>query len=242
MIIAEIGRNHLGKLELANNYVKNLLLTNVDGISFQIREKSYYENPEKKKFIWKKSNYEKLASKIRKKKKFGIALADHSLVEFFESLNTDFYKVIRNDINNDKLMSKLIKTGKIIFVSTGMCSEKDIQNFQKKYGKAKNVVLNHTQLSNEVEDCNLKAIETMRKYGFKVSYGNHCRNLNVIYLSLFYKPSDIMFYVKACNKLNYPDNKHAVLLREVSSFCKNLILLKKAEGNGLKKKMKDKIS
>ena len=49
MIIAEIGRNHLGKLELANYYVKNLLQTNVDGISFQIREKSYYENPEKKK-------------------------------------------------------------------------------------------------------------------------------------------------------------------------------------------------
>ena len=38
MIIAEIGRNHLGKIDLANKYIDELLLTKVDGISFQIRE------------------------------------------------------------------------------------------------------------------------------------------------------------------------------------------------------------
>ncbi len=241
MIIAEIGKNHLGKLEFANKYVQSLLLTEVDGISFQIREKSHYLKPEKKKFILDKSNYIELANKIKKKKKFGMALADPSFIDFFEELNTDFYKVIRNDINNDELVSKLIKTGKIIFISTGMCSEQDILNFKQKYGTPKNVILNHTQLSNLVSDCNLRAIETLKKYGFKVSYGNHCDNLNVIYLSLFYKPSDIMFYVKACNKLNYPDDKHAVLLEKVSKLSQNLILLKKAEGSGVKQTMENKI-
>tara|TARA_Y100000816_G_scaffold261949_1_gene219330 strand:+ start:1521 stop:2249 length:729 start_codon:yes stop_codon:yes gene_type:complete len=241
MIIAEIGKNHLGKPEFAREYVQSLLLTAIDGISFQIREKSHYLKPEKKKFILDKSNYTELANKIKKTKKFGMALADPSFIEFFEELGTDFYKVIRNDINNDELVSKLIKTGKTVFISTGMCSERDILNFKQKYGTPTNVILNHTQLSNLVSDCNLKAIESLKKYGFKVSYGNHCDNLNVIYLSLFYKPSDIMFYVKACEKIDYPDNKHAVLLEKVSKFTKNLISLKEAEGSGIKETMKNKI-
>ena len=241
MIIAEIGKNHLGKLEFAREYVQSLLLTAIDGISFQIREKSHYLKPEKKKFILDKSNYTELANKIKKTKKFGMALADPSFIEFFEELGTDFYKVIRNDINNDELVSKLIKTGKTVFISTGMCSERDILNFKQKYGTPTNVILNHTQLSNLVSDCNLKAIESLKKHGFKVSYGNHCDNLNVIYLSLFYKPSDIMFYVKACEKIDYPDNKHAVLLEKVSKFTKNLISLKDAEGSGIKETMKNKI-
>ena len=49
MIIAEIGKNHLGKPEFALEYVQSLLMTSIDGISFQIREKSHYLKPEKKK-------------------------------------------------------------------------------------------------------------------------------------------------------------------------------------------------
>ena len=51
MIIAEVGKNHLGKPDFAREYVQSLLLTSIDGISFQIREKSHYLKPEKKKFI-----------------------------------------------------------------------------------------------------------------------------------------------------------------------------------------------
>ena len=50
-----------------------------------------------------------------------------------------------------------------------------------------------------------------------------------------------MFYVKACEKINYPDNKHAVLLEKVSKFTKNLISLKEAEGSGIKETMTNKI-
>lgn len=242
MIIAEIGRNHLGKIDLANKYIDELLLTKVDGISFQIREKEYYQTPEKKNFQWDTSNYLNLSIKIKKgKKKFGMALADPSLVNFFESIGTDFYKVIRNDIKNEELISELIKTNKKIFISTGMCSDDDISNFIEKYGKLDNITLNHTQLSNSVKDCNLKSIESMKKYGLQVSYGNHCENKNVLYMALMFNPSDIMFYVKACNKLKYPDDKHAIILNKVRNVIDNLNTLKKAKGNGFKIKMENTI-
>ena len=145
MIIAEIGSNHLGKIELANKYLKDLINSPVDGISFQVREKEFYQSSRYKNFKLDKTNYLNFSTNTkRNKKKFGIALADPSLIDFFESLDTDFYKVIRNDIKNDELVDKLIKTNKKIFISTGMSSEEDIMRFIKKYGRPKNVILNHT--------------------------------------------------------------------------------------------------
>tara|TARA_R100001594_G_scaffold61044_2_gene95061 strand:+ start:5398 stop:6114 length:717 start_codon:yes stop_codon:yes gene_type:complete len=238
MIIAEVGRNHLGMVEAAYVYVEQLGETEVDGISFQIREKEYYESPEKKQYVWDMQEYEYLATAVKNKnKQFGMALADPSLVEFFESIDTDFYKVIRNDINNDELVSKLIATGKKIFISTGLSSEEDISKFIEKYGHNSNIILNHTQLSDMIHAANLSAIETMRhKYGCKVSYGSHCWNKNVLYMALCYKPSDIMFYVKFNDYMSYPDNNHAITLNEVAKVSTNLKILSNAIGNGIKEK------
>ena len=243
MIIAEIGRNHLGITQSAYDYIDSLAQTGVDGISLQIRERGYYNSPEKKQYIWDNDTYSKLSEYTKiQNKQFGMALADASLVSFFESINTDFYKVIRDDINNDELVSKLIATGKKIFVSTGMCSDSDITKFINKYGDNENIVLNHTQLSYSIEDCNLIAIEHMKsQYKCQVSYGSHCENENVLYMALCYNPSDIMFYVKACNYLRYPDDKHAVTLNRVNTVCTNLTSLSSAVGNGIKLKMKNKI-
>jgi len=243
MIIAEIGRNHLGIVQSAYKYIDVLSQTYVDGISFQIREKEYYKLEEKKQYIWDKTIYKDLSKYVKNhNKQFGMALADSSLIEFFESIGTDFYKVIRDDINNDELVSKLIATGKKVFVSTGLCSEYDIKRFIKKYGDNKNIVLNHTQLSYLIEDCNLSAIEYLKQqYNCQVSYGSHCENENVLYMALCYNPSDIMFYVKACTHLKYPDNDHAITLDNVNRISTNLKLLSKSIGTGVKQKMENKI-
>ena len=45
MIIAEIGLNHLGNPNLADKYLDSLLNTEVDAITFQIRENDFYDNP-----------------------------------------------------------------------------------------------------------------------------------------------------------------------------------------------------
>ncbi len=46
-IIAEVGLNHLGQELLANEYVEKLIQSEVDGISFQIREEGFYKREEK---------------------------------------------------------------------------------------------------------------------------------------------------------------------------------------------------
>jgi N-acetylneuraminate synthase len=242
-IIAEVGLNHLGQESLAREYVDKLVLTQVDGISFQVREPSFYEREEKKHLMLSEHIYSSLCKKVQKlEKQFGVAIADVEKIDFFESIGTNFYKIIRNDMVDDILVDKLMKTGKKIIVSTGLSSEEDIKLFLEKYGENKNFVLNHTQLSYEEGDCNLRAIEKLnQKYSVPISFGSHCANYNVLYMSLCFSPTDILFYVKKDDKIKYPDDKHAIKLEEVSQITYNIDVLSKATGTGEKIKLNNKI-
>lgn len=240
MYIAEIGLNHLGSIERLKKYFDCLISTNVDAITIQIREKSYYEK--NKDLVIDAGIYSEMIKLTKKNnKKFGVAIADIDMIDFFESNNIDFYKVIRNDINNKKLIDRLILTKKKLIVSTGTSSEKELQNFINNYFKH-NITLNHTQLSNNIDDCNLKAISNLKqKYNIDVSYGSHSRDIDVLYMSLCFEPSDILFYVKDTENLKFPDNDHAISIDNVSDVIENLIYFKRAIGTGKKKKMEIKI-
>ena len=252
MIIAEIGLNHLGKYSEVVEYLDNLVDSDVDGIEFQVRDDSFYLRPEKKDLKLNEDEYIKISNLIKKENKsFGIALTDITKIDFFESIKTDFYKVIINDIKNKSLVESLCKTGKKVLISTGLSSDEDIQNLVEQVSDYDNVVLNHTQLSNKPSDSNLKAIEIMRnKYNMPVSFGSHCNNYNILYMALCFNPSDILFYVKnnSLAKSNwermgfpYPDDKHAILLEDVSDIVKNIRLLTGAVGSGVKEKMDNKL-
>ena len=239
MIIAEIGLNHLGDLDQTNYYVDNLIKSDIDAITFQVREFEFYQSEEKSQLLLTNDNYVYLCNKIKlNDKKFGIAIADVNKIDFFESIKTDFYKVIRNDITDKKLIKRLIKTDKPLIVSTGISSEEEIKNFLNEFGN-KNITINHTQLSYSPMDCNLSAINMLKqKYGFPVSYGSHCENENVLYMSLCYNPSDILFYVKGnfSSPNFYPDDKHAIRINHVKDVVDNLISLKNSIGTGVKEK------
>tara|TARA_Y100000593_G_C4283464_1_gene324042 strand:- start:493 stop:1275 length:783 start_codon:yes stop_codon:yes gene_type:complete len=251
-IIAEIGLNHLGQYEEVTEYLDKIFESDVDGIEFQVRDNSFYSRPEKKKLQLTNSEYKKICDLIHSRNKsFGVALTDITKVDFFESIGTDFYKVIINDITNKPLVRVLCDTGKKVLISTGLSSDRDIENLADMVSQYPKVVLNHTQLSNEPSDSNLKAIEIMkRKYNMPVSFGSHCNNHNVLYMSLCFNPSDILFYVKneseaklEWEKLGfpYPDDEHAILLEDVKDVVNNIKLLSRAVGSGIKEKMDNKL-
>ena len=241
MIIAEIGYNHLGDASIANDYLDVLLETNIDAVTFQIREVSHREQtPE---IYLNDEVFVDLFDKIKKaKKQVGIAIADIEYIDFFEKHNTDFYKVIRNDISNLDLINKLITTNKQILVSTGMSSEDEIMSFINHIKDSEsNFKLIHTQLSYSSKDCNLAAINTMKKHGLEVGYGSHCNNPVTTFMSLCFNPSDILFYIKGEKDIIYPDDEHAIKLNEVNSFVEMLITLKDSIGTGIKKEMINRI-
>lgn len=241
MIIVEIAFNHLGKLDVANEYLDSLIECDIDAITFQVREIEHRKA--NLNLYLNDDSYKQLFLKIKNSgKKVGIALGDVSYVSFFENLDVDFYKVIRNDINNKKLINLLKMTGKQIFVSTGMSSVKDIENFVNSIPNHNNQFkLVHTQLSNSLEDCNLKSIEKMKQYGLDVAYGYHCEDEIAILMALCYNPSDLLFYVKGNLDIQYTEDHHAIPIDQIQDLIKKIHRCNAAIGTGIKMNMNNKI-
>lgn len=239
MIIAEVGLNHLGDKNYANQYVDKIINSKPDGITFQVREKNFYSNPTFSNLLLPNEYYTDIIKKIKKNNiKFGIALSDENFLAFFEELNVDFYKVLSKDITNLPFISKLIDTKKRIFISTGMSNIHEISRLVE-FAKANNrLTLIHTQLTHNINDINLKAIPMLRKkFGLPVAFGNHSTNVNVLYLALAFEPSDLFFYLKGNRAESHPDEEHAIPLNELNQVLNNLRELTKSIGEPVKLEM-----
>ena len=242
MIICEIGLNHMGDKKYVQEYLKKIINAKADGVLFHIREKSFYElHP---KLELSKKVYESISKTLKKNKvKFGITLSDPEKIKFCENLGIDFYKIFSKDILNEKLVRKIILTKKKIFVSTGMSDMSEIKKFidLNKINK-KQMTLIHTQLDNNIEKVNLKAILLMKeKFKMNIGYGNHASNIFTIYVSIAYEPSDLLFYVKGEKFRRHIDDPHAIQLDNLEIFIENLRDLKKSVGKKTKIKMKANI-
>lgn len=244
MIICEIGLNHLGSIDYANEYIKKIIKVRPDGITLHIREPKFYKIKKYSKLTLSDEFYFKLSKKLKKYNiKFGIGLADPTKINFCEEIGTDFYKIFGIDINNHQLIQNIIKTRKNIFISTGTSDLSEITKFVKFIKKdKKRFSLIHTQQDNHIDIVNLKAIPFLRKkFRMNVAFGNHAANTNVLYLSLAFKPTDLFFYVKGNKTNNHPDECHAIELDYLDKFISNLRELPKAIGKEIKLKIPPRI-
>ena len=243
MIVCEIGLNHLGKEDYANEYIDEIIKSKADALTFQVREKEFYEKDES--YLRLKDDYYKEAFEKTKSsnRKFGVAIADQEAVDFFESLGTDFYKVLSKDIANFALIDTLLDTNKPIFISSGMSDFGEISKLVEHVEGAKErVSLIHTQLSYDIKDVNLRAISLLReKFDLPVAFGNHSPNHTVLFLSLAFQPSDLFMYVKGARTTNHPDEEHAVSLEDIGEIISNVIELPQSLGTGTKIEMNNVI-
>ena len=236
-IFAEIGLNHLGDSNNAINLVKKCLMLNIDGITLQIQPEFYYDNSKNFRRALDIKTYQKISSIVsRHKKLFGLAIMDIKTLEKFSKVKFDFFKILSLGFQDAKLMKRAINTKKKIFVSTGFSDLKSITKLGKKYPKINFI---HTSLDLQAKDANLSAISTMKKkIRNKVSYGFHSTNHEILLLSVSYSPDSIFFYIKPNEKKQYPDNEHAISLKDLPKVIKLIKISKQSLGNGIKIKRK----
>lgn len=244
MIICEVGLNHLGDQNYANEYVNKIIECKADGATFYVGDDSFYLKPSFSNFVLPDEFYEKISKKFHDNSiQFGVMISDVTKIDHFESIGTDFYKVFSNDIGNLELISKLKKTGKNIFVSTGTSDLYGIEklvNFIK--DSKERFTLIHTQLSNRLNIVNLKAIPMLRKkFGMHIAFSNHAKNTKVLFVALGFEPSDIFFYVKGNKTENHPDEPHAIKLQDLNMMVQNLRELPISVGSAVKIKIDNEI-
>tara|TARA_R100000278_G_scaffold88081_1_gene67249 strand:+ start:11020 stop:11787 length:768 start_codon:yes stop_codon:yes gene_type:complete len=248
MIVCEIGLNHLGSEEYSDYYLDILLSTQCDAITYQIREPDFYKK------LNNRDNfrplpidaYKKIINRIQSKnKKAGIALADHTLLDKFNELGADFYKVLSWDLSNYDFIDKILDCHKPVYISTGMSNIEEIKDLCNRYQNHpfKNLItLIHTQLSYYISDTNLKAINYLKRIcKTPIAFGNHCENINVIYTSVAMEPSDYFIYVKGNTAPKHPDEHHAININSISKVVDNILCMNTALGTEIKLKMTNKI-
>lgn len=228
----------MGDTEYANKYLKSIIRSKADGVIFHIREKSFYQNKKTSKFELPDEFYFQASKKLKKNRiQLGIALADPEKLDLCERFKADFYKIFSRDVLKQDLVNLVHDTRKKVFVSTGMSDLSEIKKFMDGIKKnKKQITLIHTQLNNNLSFANLKAIPILKnKFHVNIAYGNHTKNINILYTVLAFEPTDVLFYVKGNKAKKHIDETHAVPLDDLSEIIYNLRELPNSLG---KKKIK----
>jgi len=236
-IFVEIGLNHLGNSKKALAIVQECIKSDIDGITLQIQPDFYYDNSKNFRRALSIETYKKISSIVKKKKKlFGLAIMDLKTLKKYKSVEFDFLKILSLAFDNTELIKKAIKTKKKIFISTGFSNMQSIIHLGKKYP---NINFIHTSLDDKPIDANLSALQTMKnKTKNKISYGLHSTDHEILLLSVCYLPDSVFFYVKPNKNYNYPDNEHAISLKNLPKILKLIKIAKLSLGNGIKVKKK----
>lgn len=235
----------MGDALYADKYLESILnCARPDALTFQVREKEYYAQQKQGESTLLPDDYYSSVIRWVKEKgvQFGIALCDVEKLPFFERIGTDFYKVIRGDINNCELVDALLKTGKPVYISTGMSDEVEIWKAIP-FIPPSNLALVHTQLSYDDADTNLRAIARLRdRFRVKeVAFGLHSPDVNALYASLGFSPSALFFYVKGDRPIKHKDETHAISLEQCKLVVAELRRLETMMGDGVKRKMENRI-
>jgi sialic acid synthase SpsE len=248
VIIAEIGINHLGDKNKLNLFCDELAKTDFDAVTVQVREPEFYNNLKYRGMSLTDHAYRRIAKQIKliNGQKFGVALADIEKLSMFEEIGCDFYKILSKDFLNAEFVKEVfekVDPKKQIMFSTGTSSHDDIQKFMSDNRKDLNRIgLIHTQLTNDVEEVNLRALHSLREdHNVPISFGNHCSVLEVLYAAQAFSPEHSLVYVKGNDDYSYPDDLHAVPVKEAAELSRKIKLIQMSLGSGNKKSMKNNI-
>ena len=196
-IIAEIGINHNGRMELARQLIEQSHTAGADAVKFQKRDiESVYSQEELDKpreSPWGTTNRQQ-------KEGLEFSIADYqSLRDYASSLGLDFivscwdtnsiddveplsiryHKVASALLTDDDFLRKLNSTGKPVIVSTGMSTEEEIEHAMDILDNVEYILACTSTYPTNVKELNLKHIETLKenypdvKIGFSNHYNGH---------------------------------------------------------------------
>jgi len=194
-VIAEIGINHNGDINLAKKMIDNSVDAGADAVKFQKRDiemvyskeflESHRESPWGKKqkdqklgLEFDETQYRIIDEYCKNKKIHWFASAwDLNSLKFLSKFDLKFNKVASAMIVDTKLLEAIAKQGKYTFISTGMSSFVEIDkatSIFKKYNCEYELMQCVSAYPFDDSMANLNMIKKMReKYDCKVGYSGH---------------------------------------------------------------------
>ncbi len=195
LLIAEIGINHNGDLDLAKKLIDLAKKANFDCVKFQKRDinlvysKKILDAPrespwgktqrdQKQGLEFNKDEYDKIDSYCKKININWFASAwDLNSLKFLDQYDLNYHKIASAMIVDTDFLKEVAKRKKYTFISTGMSSTQDIDNAVNIFTKENcSFELMHciSTYPMKPEDANLLTINALKnKYNCKVGYSGH---------------------------------------------------------------------
>jgi N-acetylneuraminate synthase len=194
-IIAEIGINHNGSVELAKKMIAGAIAAGVDAVKFQKRTPELCVPPEQREIErdtpWGRITYMDYRYKVEFSKEqysdidkfcrdnnimWTASCWDEESVDFIEDFDPPFYKAPSASLTDIKLLQKMESTGKPLMISTGMSSGEIIENSVAQLNMNKLLIAHSTSTYPcKLEELNLNCIVELKSQypEIPIGYSGH---------------------------------------------------------------------
>lgn len=255
-IIAEIGINHNGSLDIVKRLIDIATLSGCDAVKFQKRnpdvcvpehqKKVMRETPwgtmtyidYKHKVEFGKVEYDEIDSYCKEKKiEWSASPWDLDSLEFLMQYNIPWIKIPSAMITNEALMIAVANTGKKVIFSTGMSTYAEIDQAVQWLGDNKIVMLHcNSSYPAPLEDLNLKCIQTLRKrYNCEIGYSGHEFRLGTSVSAIYLGATVIERHITLDRTMWGTDQLCSLEPQGLIKLVKGIRELEIALGDGVKK-------
>ena len=196
-IIAEIGINHNGSVDLAKKMIDIAVTTGCDAVKFQKRtidvvytqeelakeRKSVFGNTNgdlKRGLEFGVKEYKEIDSYCKEKGILWFASCwDEESVDFIERFNPPCYKIASASLTDDNLLIHTKSKNKPIFLSTGMSTMEEIRHAVSILGEDNLIIMHCTSTyPSNADEMNLRVIQSFRKeFTCPIGYSGHERGI-----------------------------------------------------------------
>lgn len=254
-IIAEIGINHNGDINIAKKLIDIAAVAGCDAVKFQKRnpdvcvpehqknvmrdtpwgQMTYLEYKHRVEFG--KEQYDEIDAYCKEKEiDWSASPWDLDSLDFLNGYDIPFIKIPSAMLTNDELLKESVKTGKKIILSVGMSTEKEIDHAVNILKGAKEFALLHCNSTYPapIEELNLSAIQSLKqKYGCEVGYSGHEFRLGTSVASIYLGASIIERHITLDRTMWGTDHMSSVEPQGLIKLVKGVRELEQAYGDGV---------
>ncbi len=255
-IIAEIGINHNGDMELAKKLIEWAALCGCDAVKFQKRTidkvyspeylDSYRESPwgttqraQKEGLEFGKKEYDFIDAYCKENNIAWFASAwDIDALRFLRQYDLPYNKIASAMLTNKEFLEEVAKEGKHTFIATGMSTYEEIDqavDVFKRLNCPFELMHCNSTYPMKNEDANLKVIESLRnRYQCNVGYSGHETGRIVSLAAAALGATSIERHITLDRTMYGSDQAASLEVDDLQRLVKDIRVIEKALGTGEK--------
>ncbi len=254
-VIAEIGINHNGDIDLAKKLINVALGAGCDAVKFQKRTIDVVYTPEelakprespfgntngdlKRGLEFEIEEYREIDRYCREVKINWFASCwDEASVDFIAQFPVPCFKIASASLTDDNLLRHTRVVGKPIILSTGMSTIKEIDHAVEVLGKQDLAILHACSTYPAFyEELNLKVIDVLRdRYGVPVGYSGHETGLPSSVAAAVLGACMIERHITLDRSMWGSDHAASLEPNGITRLVRDIRLIEKSMGDGVKR-------